>query len=578
MTFLQGNCDDNSATEARHLARLVDLGIALSAEHGRDELNQKILMAARQFTNADGGSLYLVNADETELNFRILVNDTLKTSVVAGDQGEYPFPPLSLYLPETGEPNHNNIATYVALTGQAINIEDAYSAEGFDFSGTKRFDQATGYRSKSFLTVPLKNNRGDCIGVLQLINARDGDGNVIAFDRRIEPMITALASQAAVAIENRRLLRSQRDLMDSFVRVLAQAIDAKSPHTGTHCARVPVIARMLAQAAVDQKDGVLADYDLTEDQWRELDLAAWLHDCGKITTPEHVVEKSTKLETIHDRIHEIRTRFEVLRRDAEITMLKRQLAGEDVEICQADFSVRVAELETQFDLVARCNLGGEDMDAATIARLHDIGNTQWMRHFDRTIGLSWGESHRLADGTLDTLRQPGPETLIQDREDHVCPPLNNGELYNLSIPRGTLTAEERQVINDHVVRTQDMLAQLPFPKQLKGIPDIAGNHHEKMDGSGYPRGLSGDDMGVLEKVMVIADIFEALSAVDRPYKTPKPLGDCIAMLAAMRDGNQIDSDLFDLFLTSGVYRDYAQQYLKPEQIDAVDIAQFVRRP
>jgi HD-GYP domain-containing protein (c-di-GMP phosphodiesterase class II) len=562
--------------DAHYLAQLVDLGIAMSAEQGREELHQKILMAARQFTNADGGSLYLVNKDETELQFRILMNDTLDTFFVSGRENEKPFPPLPLY-DAAGNPNHKNIATYVALTGESINIEDAYFADGFDFSGTRAFDAKTGYRSKSFLTVPLKNTRGTVIGVLQLINARNDAGDIIAFDPAIEPIINALASQAAVALENSRLLMAQRDLMESFVRVLGQAIDAKSPHTAHHCEKVPIIARMLAKAAVDEKRGTFSNFYLTDMEWYELDLAAWLHDCGKITTPDHVVEKATKLETIHNRIHEIRTRFEVLRRDAEIEMLKRKLAGEDAQRCDADFNARIAELESQFSMVAHSNIGDEELDTDAVFALHEIGAQEWVRHFDRTIGLSWAENQRLTEDDRAKFSQPGVEKLLDDRRDQAYLGINRGELYNLSVPRGTLTSEERKVINDHVVVTQEMLAQLPYPKELQHIPAIAGNHHEKMDGSGYPNGLLGEDMGILEKVMVIADIFEALTAVDRPYKRPKMLSECIAILADMRDKGQIDGDLFDLLLSSGVYIEYGRKYLQPDQCDEVDITQFLRR-
>lgn len=560
-------------TDASYLAELVELGIALSAPQGREELNQKILMAARSFTNADGGSLYLVNQDESELHFRIMVNDTLDTFFVSGQETEKPFPALPLY-DEQGLPNYANIATYVALTGKAINIDDAYTADGFDFTGTRAFDAKTGYRSKSFLTVPLKNTSGVVIGVLQLINARDDAGNVISFDPAIEPIICALASQAAVAIENSRLLIAQRDLMESFVRVLGHAIDAKSPHTAGHCSRVPIIARMLAQAAVDDSDGKFSNFYLSDMEWYELDLSAWLHDCGKIGTPEHVIEKATKLETIHNRIHEVRTRFEVLRRDAEIEMLKRKLNGEDANQCETDFAQRVAELETQFATVADANIGDTELDTDTIFALHDIGQQKWTRYFDRTIGLSWAENERLSDAELAELRTSGSESLLMDRETDIYGGFNRGEIYNLCTPHGTLTSEERQVINDHVVITQDMLAQLPYPKELQRIPAIAGNHHEKMDGSGYPRGLTGDDMGVLEKVMVIADIFEALSAVDRPYKRPKTLSECISILADMRDKGKIDGDLFELFLTSGVYQEYGRKYLREDQCDDVDILQF----
>jgi HD-GYP domain-containing protein (c-di-GMP phosphodiesterase class II) len=568
--------EDHVTGEARDLARLVELGIALSAERSRDKLNHLILTAARDFTHADGGSLYLINKDETELHFRILVNETLGMYVSDGDQQQYPFPPLQLYLPETGAPNHNNIATYVALSGEAINIADAYDAKGFDFSGTRRFDAATGYRSKSFLTVPLKNTRGQCFGVLQLINARDAAGNVIAFEPSVEPLIGALASQAAVATENRRLLRSQRDLMDSFVRVLAHAIDAKSAHTAKHCSRVPVIARMIAQAAVEQTDGSFADFTLSQDEWRELDLAAWLHDCGKISTPGHVIEKATKLETIHNRIHEIRTRFEVLRRDAEIEMLKRQLAGEDKAVCEADFKARVEQLEAQFAIVAQANEGGEQLLPETGVLLESIGAQEWQRHFDKTLGLSWAESQAIDKDAAKRLREPGTEKLLGDQPDYSPDGLNRAEIYNLLVSRGTLTADEHRVVRDHIVLTQEMLAQLPFPRELRRIPAIAGNHHEKLDGSGYPKGLKGEEMGVLEKVMVIADIFEALTAVDRPYKKPKMLSECIAILGKMRDDGLIDSDVFEVFLASGVHEQYAQEYLQPDQRDHVDTAQYLR--
>ncbi|OSQ38551.1 diguanylate cyclase [Thalassospira mesophila] len=560
---------------ADQLSKLVDLGIALSAEHDRSALHQKILQAARDFTNADGGSLYLINENERELHFRIMVNDTLNRFVVAGDQQQYPFPPLPLYLPD-GTPNHQNIASYVALTGEPINIVDAYAAEGFDFSGTRRFDAAAGYRSQSFLTVPLKSARGRVIGVLQLINARRDDGSVIAFDPMIEPLVMALASQSAVALENRRLLQSQRDLIDSFVRILAQGIDAKSPHTGAHCERVPVLAKMLAQAAVDQKSGPFGSFSLSDQEWYELDLAAWLHDIGKIVTPEHVVEKATKLETIHNRIHEIRTRFEVMLRDAEIDMLRRQLAGEDKARCEADFETCRADLQRQFGLVAQSNIGTENIDLTTVTVIREIAGQSWQRNFDRTAGLSWAESSRISPEEAVILAQPGIEPLLSDRQDQVYNHANNGEIYNLSIPRGTLTPEERAIINDHVVITQDMLAQLPFPVGLHNVPAIAGNHHEKMDGSGYPRGLTGDQMGTLEKIMVIADIFEALTAVDRPYKKPKMLSECIEILGAMRDQGKIDSNLFELFLTSGAYRDYGDTYLKPGQCDAVDVNRYLR--
>ena len=558
---------------AAQLHRLIELGIALSAERNHARLTEKILLEAKELTNSDGGTLYLVSEDRQKLSFQILRNDTLNTALGGTTGKDVPFPPLALYDPVTKEGNHHNVATHVALTGESINIPDAYEAEGFDFSGTRRFDAGTGYRSKSFLTIPLKNYSNNVIGVLQLINAQDEEGVVIPFSDDIQPLVEALASQAAVAIDNPQLMQAQRDLMDSFIKVLARAIDAKSPYTGGHCERVPIIAKMLAEAACKETDGPFAAYQLNDDEWYELHLAAWLHDCGKVTTPEYVVDKATKLETIYDRIHEVRTRFEVLRRDAEIAMLRRQLAGEDKATTEADFAADCARLEEDFALIAESNVGGEFMPQEKVARIQEIAQRSWTRTFDRTIGLSWEEGERLKAAPPPPA--PAQERLLEDRPDHIVGVYNRGEVYNLSIQRGTLNDEERKIINDHIVLTQEMLRQLPFPSNLKSVPAIAGNHHEKIDGSGYPNGLTGEQMGVSDKIMAIADVFEALTAADRPYKTPKKVSECVKILSFMKKDRHIDEDLFALFLKSGVYHDYATQYLRPEQVDEVDISKYL---
>lgn len=555
------------------LQKLIDIGIALSAERDHDRLTETILLEAKALTKADGGTLYLMGDDRETLIFKILRNDTLKTAMGGTTGKPIPFPPLPLYNPETGAPNHNNIATHVALSGETVNIADAYEAEGFDFSGTKKFDAGTGYRSKSFLTIPLKNTSGEVIGVLQLINAQAEDGTVVPFSEDLQPLIQALASQAAVAIDNQHLMQAQRDLLDSFIKVLARAIDAKSPYTGGHCERVPVIAKMLAEAAVQATSGPFADYDLSDDDWYELHLAAWLHDCGKVTTPEYVVDKATKLETINDRIHEVRTRFEVLRRDAEIEMLRARLAGTSEEEAETVFQDKVRRLEEDFAFLAECNIGGEFMAAEKVDRVKDIARQSWTRHFDRTLGLSWEESERLKAAPPPPA--PAPEPLLEDRPDHIVGVYNRGEVHNLSVQRGTLNDGERKIINDHIVLTQEMLSQLPFPRHLKRIPAIAGNHHEKVDGSGYPQGLTGAQMGTSEKIMAIADVFEALTAADRPYKTPKTVSECVKILSFMKKDQHIDEDLFHLFLSSGVYKDYADRFLRPEQLDEVDITAYV---
>ena len=519
-----------------HYSRLIELGIALSAEHDHARLLERILVGAKEMANADGGTLYLTEGEG--LAFAIMRNDSLDIAKGGTTGEEITFPPLPLY--RDGAPNHNNVATHVALSGETVNVPDAYEAEGFDFSGTRKFDQGTGYRSMSFLTVPLKDRDGKTIGVLQLINAQPEDrpGDWVPFSAEIRPLIEALASQAAVALENQRLLEAQRNLLDSFIKVIADSIDAKSPYTGGHCKRVPVITEMLAEAANDDA-GPLAGFSMNENDRYELSIAAWLHDCGKILTPEHVVDKSTKLECIHDRVNEVALRFEVLKQQITAAHESRRAAGEAVD--DAALAAELARIDDDRAFIEEANTGGEFMAEEKLERVRAIATRTWV-----------------------------------DPEGRERPLLTENEVYNLSIQRGTLTTEERQVINDHVVHTINMLEKLPFPDYLQHVPEYAGGHHEKMDGTGYPQGLTGDELSVQARVMAIADIFEALTAADRPYKTPKTVSEALKIMSFMRNDNHIDADLFDVFLRSGVWRDYAETYLRPEQLDDVDIARYMR--
>lgn len=556
-------------------ARLIELGIALSSERNTDRLLEMILIEAIGIYHADGGTLYLTTDDDTGLAFKIMRNDTLNVILGGTTGNDIPFPPVQLFK-EDGTANRNNVASAVWHDKRTVNIVDAYDDEAFDFSGTKAFDEKMGYRSQSFLTVPMINTENEVIGVLQLINARDAAAQTQAFDPALQPMIEALTSQAAVALENSMLINAQRRLWDSLIEMLAAAIDDKSPYTGGHCQRVPVITKMLVDAACKAENGAFADFDLTEDEWYELHVAAWLHDCGKVTTPEYVVDKASKLETIYNRIHEIRMRFEVLRRDAEIECLKAQLAGEAKETAEARFAARCDQLKDDFAFVAAANVGGEFMDDADIARLKEIGAQSWVRHFDKTLGLSPVEEMR-----LDSYRPPPApaiEPLLGDLPEHRAGHYNLGELYNLSIRRGTLTAEERKTINDHIVVTIKMLEQLPFPKKLRKVAEYAGGHHEKMDGTGYPNGLRRQDMSVPARVMAIADIFEALTAGDRPYKKAKTISESLRIMSFMVRDSHIDPDLFELFLRSGVWKEYAENYLQPDQIDQVRIEDYLPPP
>jgi HD-GYP domain-containing protein (c-di-GMP phosphodiesterase class II) len=582
---------ENTEAQAR-IAKLVEVGIALSAERDFDNLVEMILLEAKRLSNADGGTVYLLHNDQLE--FAVVHNDTLDIAYRGKSGMPYEFPPLQLHSPETGEPNKGNLATYVALTGETVKIADIYEETRFDFTGSKAFDEKTGYRSRSFLSVPLINRMGKVVGVLQLINAHDPETKQsVPFSDEVIPFIESFASQASIAIDNRLLIDEQRFLLDSFIELVAGAIDAKSPYTGGHCQRVPELAAMLAEAACESNEGSFVEFHLNEDQWYEFHVAAWLHDCGKVTTPEYVVDKATKLEMVYNRIHEIRMRFEVLRRDAEIEFYKSLVEGEDRKIAQYRLDSAIREIEEDFAFVAECNIGSEEMDPSARERLAQIAEKHWTRTLDDRLGLSHETIRRLQDVPAPAL--PVEESLLADKPEHLIPwqvdpnklangkfvtrppahKFNYGELYNLSVTRGTLTEEERYLINDHIIQTIIMLEQLPFPDRMKKVPEYAGGHHEKMDGGGYPRGLTREQMSIPARIMAIADIFEALTASDRPYKKAKTLSESIRIMHAMKQDRHIDPELFELFLSEGVYRRYAEKFLDAEQIDEVDVAPYL---
>ncbi len=444
----------------------------------------------------------------------------------------------------------------------------------------------------TLVPLPLADRQGNSIGMLALLYHGTVDTDELT-DRL--SFVRAFSGFAAVSLETRQLIKMQKQLLDSFIALLAGAIDEKSAYTGGHCQRVPVITEMLARAACESEKAAFKDFDLNNDEWEELHLAAWLHDCGKVTTPEYVVDKATKLETIYNRIHEVRTRFEVLKRDAEIVYWQQLADGGDRETLYATLQESWTRLDDDFAFVAGCNLGGEFMDPANTKRLQEIASRTWMRTLDDRLGLSWQEMQRRGQSAAEDL--PVQENLLADKAEHCIPRLdrdrmekdnpwgfelevpqylyNLGELHNLQVERGTLTAEERFKINDHIVQTIKMLSQLPFPRHLHRVTEIAGCHHETMIGTGYPRKLQGEQMSLTARMMVIADIFEALTASDRPYKKAKKLSEALRILSFMKKDQHIDPQLFDLFLTNGVYLEYAEKYLDPEQIDAVDISEYL---
>lgn len=529
--------DDHALLD--NIERLNRIGVALSAERDNARLLETILLGAKEITNADGGTLYTVT-DDNRLKFEIMRTDSLGIAMGGTTGKEIPFAPLPLYR-QDGSPNTNMVAAYSVLNDSAINIEDAYVEEGFDFSGTRKFDQSTGYRSKSFLTIPMKNHEKEIIGVLQLLNAiNPKTGVVIPFSQEKQQLAESLASQAAVALTNHNLIEGLKNLFESFIELIADAIDEKSPYTGGHCRRVPELAMMLAETANRAEDGAFKSFSMSDKEMYELRIAAWLHDCGKVTTPQEVVDKPTKLSCIFDRIHLIETRYEVLKRDTEIEMLRARVkALEDGQRSTASHLEKVCreklrEFEEEFSFLYRANFGGEFMRPEDRQRVLDIAKRTWVM-----------------DG----------KTL---------PFLSEEEVENLNIERGTLTKDEREIINNHIVVTIDMLDKLPYPKALRRVPEFAGGHHERMDGKGYPKGLTRDQMSIQARMMGVADIFEALTARDRPYKKAKTLSESLFILGKMKQDNHIDPDVFDLFVREKIYLKYAQQFLEPEQIDDVD--------
>jgi HD-GYP domain-containing protein (c-di-GMP phosphodiesterase class II) len=442
------------------------------------------------------------------------------------------------------------VAAYCVHHRQTVNIPDAYQAEEFDFSGTRAFDKQTGYRSQSFLTMPLANHRNEVIGVLQLINKIDAaSGRVLSFSPADQHLAESLASQAAVTLTKNILIDQLEQLFDALIKLIATTIDEKSPYTGAHCKRVPALTMLLADAADACADGPLKDFRLSADERYALEVAAWLHDCGKVSTPEHVRDKGSKLETVFDRIELINSRLEILRRDAEIASLQQRLAAARAGDEQAaarheqELHDKLARVDTWQAFLARCNTGSESMSDEDQQQVRDIAAHTW----------------QAADGSRRTL-------------------LTDDEIDNLTIPYGTLNQEERRIINRHIDITIKMLESLPFPRHLRNVPEYAGGHHERMDGKGYPKGLTREQMSIPARVMGIADVFEALTAQDRPYKKAYTLSKALQILGRMKQEHHIDPDLFDVFVNQKVFLEYARQLLPAEQIDVDDPSEIPGYP
>ena len=567
-------------TSRTSVRRFLEIASALAAERRVDRLIERVLAETMHLAHADAAAIHLVDARRHALESAQYVCEGIDEPI---SLPPVPLTPASSDAPPIVRAVLEGRTVLVDL-GLANDADRAWlGAEAERFHG----------RALSFLAIPLHDRQGDVIGVLSLVSARVAAAGVRP---QLVSFIEKLSGVAAVALETQQLVADQKALLESFIELVAAAIDAKSPYTGGHCQRVPALTKMLAQAACDARDGPFGTFRLSDDEWEAVHIASWLHDCGKVTTPEYVVDKATKLETLYDRIHEVRMRFEVLKRDAEIAYWKGRCAGGSEAALREELADAWRTLDDDFGFVARCNEGGEAMARESAEHILRIAKRTWQRTLDDRIGLSWEERARRERQPARDL--PVTEPLLGDAPHHVIErtpgermPDDNrwgfrldvpqhrydrGEIHNLLVGRGTLTDEERYVINHHIVQTIVMLDKLPFPRHLAQVPEIAGGHHERMDGRGYPRRLTRAQMSPVARMIAIADIFEALTAVDRPYKKGKTLSESIAIMARMRDEQHIDADLFELFLASGVYRRYAERYLEPAQIDDVDVRAFAR--
>ena len=507
------------------IKKMSDIGRALSGVQDLNTLLEMIVDQARNFTNADAGTLYIV--ENNTLRFQIVQNDSLKIRM-GGKSGEtIPFPPVEL--------KETNVSAFVALKGISVNIPDVYDTELFDFTGPKKFDQSTGYRSKSMLVVPMRNHENDIIGVLQLLNATNPISNeVIAFSQDYENLSESLASQAAVSITNAKLIANMTELFEAFVKVMATAIDEKSPVTGGHIRRVADLTLTMAEVIHDIDEGHFKDKTFSPDQMYELRIAAYMHDIGKVTSPVEIVEKAKKLQTIFDRIQYVRLRMAYIiqkikleGQEAKIKILQNGSSPEKLNSIEKETLEKLMEIEETQRFINKCNEPGEFLDDEILVRLKEVSE----------------------------------KTYIDDAGEQQ-PFLTADELVNLSIRRGSITEKERQKMQGHAAVTLKMLKQIPFTKKLKNIPDFAGAHHEFLNGKGYPLGLKGDEISFEGRLMAVTDIAEALTASDRPYKKAMPLETVYRILRSMVEGGELDPNLVELFIEKEVYKIYQKKHEK----------------
>lgn len=507
----------------RHIKNLNKIGVMLSLEQNKDRLLETILSQAMKFTGCDGGTLYLMGSDEKTLAFNIIINKSLNIKM-GGTAKPITWPELNLYNKD-GEKNNEMVAAVCALSKKTINIKDAYNAKNYNFEGTRKFDSSTGYRSKSIIVVPMIDHNGETVGVLQLLNKIDPKTKeIMSFSIEDQELISSLASQAAISVVNLHLINDLENLLEAFITSIATAIDEKSPYTGGHVRKVAKLTMSIVETINLDKTSKYKDVFYSEEELKQMRIAALMHDVGKITTPEYVMDKSTKLQTIFDRIELVKLRMEIFKKELKIKFLEGDMTKEAYEK-----ALSLANEDEAF--IAHINIGSEFMSDDKIERLNEICT--------KTINI----------------------------DSESTPVVTYDECQNLSIRKGTLTNDEREVINNHALVSYRMLKALPFPKNLRLVPEIAGAHHEKLNGKGYPQGLSAEEISLEGRILALADVFEALTACDRPYKEAKKLSEVRKILGFMCKDLDLDPDLVQFFYDKGIDKSYAKEELKPEQID-----------
>jgi HD-GYP domain-containing protein (c-di-GMP phosphodiesterase class II) len=518
------------------IERLTNIGLALSSETDINDTFETILEGALDFTSADGATLYIVSADKQELEFKLVYNRSLLVRFGGKSKKPVPWPSVKLYH-NGDERNLNTMVTYVFHTGKAYVVDDVYEQRDFDNSGTLKYDKENNYRSKSMIGVPLKNNDGDVLGVIQLLNATSSNGKVVSFSEEQVVLLKSLASQAAIALTNKSLIAELERLLHDFVKTIAYTLDQKSRYSGKHISRVATLTEMLSNKVHECECEAYKDVSFSESQLEEISMSGWLHDIGKIVTPEYIMDKSTKLEKIIDLIEIIELRFALVKTAVEKKILHLQLAGKAHKKI-VEYEKLLAGFDDDLEFVRKLNIGAEFVEDSAIERLKRI------RDF------------RFNDGDRDYY-------LISE-EEH----------FLLSVRKGTLSPQDLVIMREHVVKTDEILSQLSFPKKFGNLQLYASSHHEKINGKGYPKGLKGEELPVQARIIAIADIFEAITAADRPYRKGNKLSAALKIMAFMVRDGELDNNLYTLLLDSGLYLEYANKYLKKEQIDEVDIEQL----